>query len=130
MERRQSLDFDICACPMADLFPYYYLFFLISVIFRWTREAEVGPKVQTLGLSHFHENLNPSKSFQRMLLFARVLPLVRISAKCDQIWGSKYPKTFQKALLHKCSIGTKTLKIYNLIIPNVILMKLTTIMYK
>ena len=48
-----------------------------------------------------------------MFLFARVLPLVSISAKLDNIWGSK----------------GKILKIYNLTITNAILIKLTTIMY-
>ena len=58
--------------------------------------VKFGPKVQTLGPSLFHENLNPSKNFQTMLLFARVLPLVRISAILDHIWGSKGPKTSLK----------------------------------
>ena len=82
--------------PMAEVFPYYSLFFSISAIFRGKRAIKVGPKVQTLGSSLFHENSNSSIFFQTMLLFARVLPLVRIPAILRYIWGSKGPKTSQK----------------------------------
>ena len=63
---------------------------------------KVGRKVETLGPSLFHENSNPSNFFQTMFLFARVLPLVRMSAILDYTWGSKGPKTSQKGPFHGC----------------------------
>ena len=64
--------------------------------------AKVGIKVQTLGTSIFHENLSTLNFYQTMFLFARVLPLVRISAILDHNWGSKGPKTSQKEPFHGC----------------------------
>ena len=66
--------------PMAEVFLHYSLSFSISAIFKGKRVIKVGPKVKTLGSSLFHENSNPSNFFKRMLLFARVLFLVRILA--------------------------------------------------
>ena len=77
-------------------FPYYSLSFSISVIFREKRVIKVGPKTKALGSSLFPENSNPLNFFQTMLLFARVLLLVRILAILHHIWGSKGPKTSQK----------------------------------
>ena len=74
---------------MADVFPNYSLSFSISVIFSGKRVIKVGPKVKTLGSSLFHENSNPSNFFRTMLLFARILPLVRIPAILRRIWGGK-----------------------------------------
>ena len=82
--------------PMAEVSPHYSLSFSISAIFREKRVIKVGPKMKTLGSSLFHENSNPSNFFQTMLLFARVLPLVRILAILHHIWGNKGPKTSQK----------------------------------
>ena len=73
--------------PMAEVFSHYCLFFSISAIFRRKRGVKAGTKVAILGPSLFHKNLNPSKTFQAMFLFPRVLPLVRISAILDHIWG-------------------------------------------
>ena len=61
--------------PIADVFPHYWLYFLISAIFRGKRMVKVGPKVQTLGTSLFHE----------CFCFAGVLPLVKMSAILDHI---------------------------------------------
>ena len=61
--------------------------------------VKVGPKVLTLDSSLFHKYLNPSKIFETMSLFARVLPLVKISAILDHIGE---PKTSQKGLLRGC----------------------------
>ena len=88
--------------PMAEIFPHYCLSFSISVIFRGRRVAKVGIKVQTLGTSIFHENLSTLNFYQTMFLFARVLPLVRISAILDHNWRSKGPKTSQKEPFHGC----------------------------
>ena len=88
--------------PMAEVSPHYGLSFSISVIFKGKRVVKVGPKVQTLGPSLFHENLNPSSFFQTMFLFAMVLPLVRISVTLNHICGSKGSKTFQKGPYHGC----------------------------
>ena len=79
--------------PMAEVFPHYSFLFPISAIFKGIRGVKVAPKVQTLGPSLFHKNSNPSKNFQTMFLFARVLPLVGISAILDHIWGIKGQKT-------------------------------------
>ena len=79
------------------------LFFSISTIFRGEPGIKIGPKVLTLGLFLFHKNSNPLKNFQTMFLFARVLPLVRISTMLDHIWelGSKnFPKRAISCLLN------------------------------
>ena len=49
--------------PVTEVFPHYYLSFSISVIFSGKRLVKVGPKVQILGPSLFHENSNPSNFF-------------------------------------------------------------------
>ena len=72
---------------MAEVFPHYCWSFLISAISRGKQVVKIGPKVQTLDPSPFHENSNPSNFFQ-IVLFARVLPLVRILAILDHICGS------------------------------------------
>ena len=77
--------------PMDEFFLHYYLFFSISAIFRGKQGVKVGPQVQTLGPFLFHKYSNPSKNFQIIFLFARVLPLVTIPAKSDHTWGSKSP---------------------------------------
>ena len=82
----------------------------------------------SFGPSLFHKNSSPSKVFQTNFLFARALPLVRISAILDYIWGSKGPNASQKRPLDAESVR-KTLKIFNLTTTNAILTKLTTIMY-
>ena len=51
--------------------------------------------------------INPSIFFQTMLLFARVLSMVRISAILDHMWQSKGPKTSQKGPFPGCWIGTQ-----------------------
>ena len=51
--------------------------------------------------------INPSISFQTMFLFARVLPMVRISAILDHIWQSKGTKISQNGPFHWCWIGTQ-----------------------
>ena len=62
---------------------------------------------KTLGPSLFHENSNPSKFFQTMFFFPRVLPLVKISVILHHIWGSKGPKFSQKEPFHGCWIVTR-----------------------
>ena len=67
-----------------------------------------------------------------MLLLARVLPLVRMSAILDHIWGSKGPKSYRKGILYyymHAELRQKVLKTFNLTSTNAILMKLITIMY-
>ena len=65
-----------------------------------------------------------------MFLFARVLPLVRISAILEFIWVSKGLKTFQNRPFHMdAELVRKTLKTFNLTTTNDILMKLITIIY-
>ena len=79
---------------VADVFTHYWLFISILAIFRREKAVKVGPKVLTLGPSLFHKYSNPSNVFQTVILLARELPLVKISA----IWESKGPKTSQKGL--------------------------------
>ena len=79
--------------PMAEIFLHYCQYFLTLAIFRGKLGINVMPKVQILGPSFFHKNSDPSKILQTMFLFAKVLPLVKISARLDHIFGSKGPKT-------------------------------------
>ena len=71
--------------PLAEVFPLYCLSFSILAIFREKQVVKVGPKVQTLGPFLFHKNTNLSNFFQTIILFARVLPLVKIWAILDHI---------------------------------------------
>ena len=82
-------------------------YFFISAIISWKREVKNGQKELTLGPSFLHKNSNLLTTFQTMFLFERVLPLVRISAILDYIWGSKGPKTSQKESFCWCWIGTQ-----------------------
>ena len=77
--------------PETEVFPHHGLYLLILAIFREKWVVKVGPKVQTLSPSSFHGNSNLSIFLQTTLLFAIVLPLMRISAILDYIWGS-HPK--------------------------------------
>ena len=88
--------------------------------------VKVGPKVKTLGPSVFYENLG---YFEKLLLFARVLSLVRILAILNHIWGVKTQKLSEKGYFMDAESARKTLKTFNLTIINAILMKLTTISY-
>ena len=103
---------------------FCYAYFLTSAIFRGKQGVKVRPKMPSFGSFLFNKNSNPSKKTSNFF-FARVLPLVRISAILDFIWGSKDPNTSQKEhwMLNRYA------KLLNLTTTNAILMKLTTIMY-
>ena len=103
----QALSLKYLDSPMAKVFPTTGYIFSIQSIYREKWVVKVGPKAQTLDPSLFHGNSNPSTFFQTMLLFARVLPLVRMWAILDHILGNKNPKTSQKRLFHRCWIKTK-----------------------
>ena len=105
------------------------IFFSILAIFRRERGTKVGPKVLTLRRSVFHKYLNPSKNFQTLFLFARVLPLVRISVILEHIGEVRAQKPPKKGYFLDAESVRKTLEIFNLTTTNAILMKLTTIMY-
>ena len=96
LERRKKIEPWFWHIWIAQWQTLYSISFSISAIFSGKRVIKVGPKVKTLGSSLFHENWNSSNFFQTMLLFARVLPLVRILAILHHILGSKGPKTSQK----------------------------------
>ena len=64
-----------------------------------------------------------------MFLFARVLPLVRISAILEIFGGVRTRKPPKKGHFVDAESVRKALKIFNLTTTNAILMKLTTIMY-
>ena len=83
----------------------------------------------TLGLALFNKYSNPSKKFQTLFLFARVLPLVRISAVLDRIGRVRAQKPPKKGYFVNAESVRKTLEIFSLTTANAILMKLTTIMY-
>ena len=104
-------------------------YFFILTIIRRKRGVKLGRKVLTLSPSLFHKYSNPSKKFQTVFLFARVLPLLRISAILDHIWRVRTQKTSQKGQFRGCWTVRKILDIFNLTTTNAILMKLTTIMY-
>ena len=87
------------------------IFFYFGHLQEGTR-VQIGPKVLNLDPSLFHKNSDLSKNFQIMVLFARVLPLIRISAILDHIWGNKGPKTSQKGLFCEFWIGTQNFEIF------------------
>ena len=62
-------------------------------------------------------------------MFARVLPLLRISAILDHTGEVRAQKLPKKGYFADVESVHKTLEIINLTITNAILMKLTTIMY-
>ena len=64
-----------------------------------------------------------------MFLFARVLPLVRMSTILDQIRGVRIQKPPKKSYFVDAKSVRKTFEIFDLTTSNVILMKLTKIMY-
>ena len=84
--------------PIAEVLPRYCLFFSILAKFREKRVVKIGLKKETLGPFPFSEN-SITSIFQTVFLFSTVLPLVRISAMLDLIWGSKGPKFFQKMVI-------------------------------
>ena len=98
-------------------------------IFRSKRGLKAGPKVQTLDPSVFHKYSNPSKTFQTVFLFARVVPLVRILAILVYIGGVRAQKPPKKGYFVDDESLSKMLKSFNLTTENPILNKLTTIVY-
>ena len=93
--------------PLAKVFPYYWSFFSILVIFRRKLGVKVGPEVLTSGPFLFHKIWNPSNIFQTMFLFAIVLPLVKMLVILDHILESKSLKTFQKKSFRRCWLNTQ-----------------------
>ena len=104
-------------------------FFSILAILRRKRWLKVGPKVVTLGPSLFYKYQDPSRIFQTVFFFARVLTLVRISAILDNIEGARAPKPRKNGYFVDADSVRKTLEIFNSTTTNAILIKLTTIMY-
>ena len=108
-------------------------FVSILTIFRRKRGVKVGPKVLTLARPFFHKYSTLSKNFQTIFqtifLLARVLPLMRISAILNHIGGVRAQKPTKKGYLVDAESVRKTLEIFNSTTPNIILMKLTMIMY-
>ena len=64
-----------------------------------------------------------------MFVFARVLPLVKILAILNQIWGVRAQKSPKNGYFIDAESVRKTLYIFNLRNGNAILMELITIMY-
>ena len=91
-----------------EFFPLKFFFFLnLAIFIRRKKGVKVGPKVQTLGISHFCKNLSFSKTLKALFLFPWVLPVVKILAESGNIWGRKGPEPTQKGTFHGCWIGTK-----------------------
>ena len=82
-----------------------------------------------LGPTLFYKYLNPSKIFQTVFLFPRVLPLVRFSVISDHNGGVRTKKPTKKGSFVDAESYAKFGKFFNLKLTNAILMKLTTIMY-
>ena len=92
-------------------------FYITAYLFRfWPSSGgiKVGPKVLPLGPSLFHKYSNPSKIFQPVILFARVLTLVRILAILNHIWGARAQKPPKKCYFVDAGSVRKTSEIFNL----------------
>ena len=107
---------------MAEVFLHCYLFFSILTIFR--------TKTANFGSVPFPWILESFKNFQTvfLFLFARILPLVRISAMLKHIGGARAQKPPKKGYFVDAESVRKTLENFNLTTTNAILMKLTKIM--
>ena len=92
----------------------------------WTKRANFGSVTFSLKFESF-------KFFQTMLLFLRVLPLVRISTILGYILGRKGPNPPKKNSPKKSHFmnaeSTCRTRIFNLTITNAILIRLPMIMY-
>ena len=108
--------------PAAEAFPRYYLSFLDFGHLQGEWVVKVGPKVQTLVPSLFHENSNPSVFFQTMFLFF-------IRQYRTIFWGVSAQKPRKKGHFMDAESVRKTLKTFNSTTTNAILMKLTTIVH-
>ena len=130
-ERREEIKISFWHIWIAQWLKFFRstAYFFILTIIRRKRGVKLGRKVLTLSPFLFHKYSNPSKKFQTVFLFARVLPLLRISAILDHIWRVRTQKTSQKGQFRGCWTVRKILDIFNLTTTNAILMKLTTIMY-
>ena len=67
--------------------------------------------------------------FKHCVFLIGTLHLVKISARLNNIWGSKGPKLPRKGHFMNVESIRKTLKIFNFTTTNAILMKLTTDIY-
>ena len=99
---------------MVEVSLHYCLFFSILTIFRRKRGLKVGPKVLTLGPTLFHKYLNPSKNFQTVFQFARVLALVKILSILKHIGGVRAKKPPKKGYAVDAESVRKTLEVFNL----------------
>ena len=94
---------------MAEVFPHYRSFFSILAILK-RRGVKFEPKVLILGPSLFHKHSNTLKRFS-VFLFARLLPLVRISAMFDHTGGVKAQKPPKKDYFLDAELVRKILEI-------------------
>ena len=79
-----------------------------------------------LWVSRFRKNWKFSNIIETLFVYAKLLSLVKISAKLDCIWGSNYPK---RAILCTLNQYAKLWKFLTWQTSNVILMKLTRIIF-
>ena len=92
-----------------SFFPFFFFFFFF---FRF-QPSSGGSGVSKLDLKcklwmrpfSIKTRILQKKKFKTFFLSTRVLPLVKMLAKLDHIWGSKDPKSSQKNPFHECWIG-------------------------
>ena len=65
-------------------------------------------------ISRFGQNSDFSKILQKLIFHPLVLPLVKISARSNHIWGSYGPKQPQNGSFHGSSITTKIFEVLQL----------------
>ena len=115
--------------PMAEDFPHYCLSFLDLAIFRGKRVVKVGLKVQILGPSLFHENSNPSIFFKQCFCLLEYYFWWEFRQYWTIYGAARAQKFSRKGHFMDAESVRNTLKTFNLTTTNVILTKITTIMY-
>ena len=114
--------------PIAKVFSWKILIFYFGHFRRkwagqsWTKSANFGYVPFPKKLAFFEDSWKTA-------FLSLALPLVKISAKSDNIWESKGPKNPKRGPCHGCWISTKNVEIFILTTTNAILMKLTMITY-
>ena len=112
---------------MLEVFIYCCLSFPILAIFRWKRVVKVGPKVQTLGPSLFHECLNPSSFFNQWFCLLEYYLWWEFRQYWTIFGRANAQKPPKKGYFMDAESVRKTLKTFKLITTNVILIRRTTI---
>ena len=112
---------------MLEVFIYCCLSFPILAIFSWKRVVKVGPKVQTLGPSLFHECLNPSSFFNQWFCLLEYYLWWEFRQYWTIFGRANAQKPPKKGYFMDAESVRKTLKTFKLITINAILIRRTTI---